>query len=228
MTTHPRTRIKICGIKDAQAATVAANCGADAIGFMFASFSPRFVEPETAAEIMLALPPFVATVGVFVNPDLDQFCDIEEVCPTTYTQLHGNESEVDVQRFGPAIKAIRYQPDTIAADLARWGDNDHVDAILIDGSAGGEGVAFDWRGLRTQLAAAGFGENGPAREGGGNGGGKKIIIAGGLTPENVGEVIRTLRPYGVDISSGVEKSKGEKDPRLIAAFCAAVQRADAG
>lgn len=206
-----RTRIKICGVRDADAALAAAEAGADAIGFVFVRSSVRYVEPEEAYGIMAGLPPFVSTVGLFVNPSVDLFCDTEETCPTTYTQFHGNEDAALVRQCGPGvIKAVRFDPDSIAADLARWDAVDEVDAILVDGSAGGEGVSFDWSKLAPLVDNIA----------------KPIILAGGLTPENVGEAIRAVRPYGVDVSSGVERERGVKDAGLIEAFCRAVRRAD--
>jgi len=205
------TRIKICGIRDAESARVAAECGADAIGFVFVRSSPRFIQPEAAFEIMATLPPLVSSVGVFMNHSLDAFSDIEETCPTTLSQLHGNEDEKLVRQCGPGvIRGIRYDPETIAAELARWGALDEVDAILVDGSAGGEGQAFDWAGLAAAVEQVA----------------KPIFLAGGLTPGNVGEAVRAVRPYAVDVSSGVERERGVKDPALIAAFCEAVRRAN--
>lgn len=207
----PRTRIKICGISTTDHALAAAEAGADAIGFMFYRESPRWIDPDDARAIMDTLPPLVATVGVFVNPSIEKFCDCEEACPTNYVQLHGQEDEAMVRQCGPwLIRAVRYDAATIAADLARWDAIDEVDAILVDGSVGGEGVTLDWHGL----AAAARPISTP------------IILAGGLTPENVGEAIRVVRPYGVDVSSGVERSRGQKDPDLIRDFCRAVREAD--
>jgi phosphoribosylanthranilate isomerase len=207
-----RTRVKICGVKDAETALSAAESGADAVGFVFVRSSPRFVTPEVAQEILLALPPFVSTVGVFMNHSPDAFADIEEVCPTTHTQLHGNEAEAVVTQCGPVIKAVRYAADTIAAELERWEKCDDVEAILIDGPAPGEGVAFRWEDLPPLLEKVS----------------KPVVLAGGLTPENVAEAVRVVRPWGVDVSSGVEASRGVKDPALIEAFCEAVMRADLG
>lgn len=208
-----RTRIKVCGIRDIESALAAADAGADAIGFMFHPRSVRFIEPDAAADIAVMLPPLVSTVAVFVNPTLDRFMDIEEACPTTHTQLHGEESEELVRECAPVIKAVRFDPATIAAELKRWSVMPEVDAILVDGSAGGRGETFDW----SALAAASGRERIDT----------PIIIAGGLTPANVGEAIRAVRPWAVDVSSGVESSPGRKDPALIEAFCDAVQRADA-
>jgi phosphoribosylanthranilate isomerase len=115
------------------------------------------------------------------------------------------------------IKAVRFDPATIRAELELWGDVEEVDAILIDGSAGGKGVAFDW----SALADAVGGPGAPKVE-------KPLFLAGGLTPENVGAAIRAVRPFAVDVSSGVERERGKKDHALISAFCAAVRQADAG
>lgn len=206
-----RTRIKICGVRDVETAGAAADAGADAIGLMFVRSSPRLIMPEVAQEIMLSLPPLVATVGVFMNHSVDAFTDIEEQCPTTHTQLHGNEDERLVGQCGPAIKAVRFDPATIGAELARWEACDDVEAILLDSPTPGGGVAFEWEQLVPLLEAVS----------------KPIFLAGGLTPENVGEAIRVVRPYAVDVSSGVEKERGVKDAGLIEAFCEAVREADA-
>lgn len=208
-----RTRIKICGIRDVDAALAAADAGADAIGFMFYKDSSRAITLDEASEIMGVLPPCVSTVGVFVNPMLDEFCDAEEACPTTLVQFHGQETLELVQRCGPnLIKAVRFEEATIAEELGKWSEVAEVDAVLIDGSAGGEGTAFDWSKLSD------FVDDYP----------KPIFLAGGLTPANVAEAIRIVRPYAVDVSSGVEKGRGVKDPALIEEFCEAVQEADRG
>lgn len=206
-----RTRIKICGVRDSDTALAAADVGADAVGFVFIRSSPRCVTPDEAANILLDLPAFVTTVGVFMNHAPETFMDIEEECPTSHSQLHGNEDEHVVRACGPVIKAVRYSAESIAGELARWDACEDVEAILIDGPAPGEGVAFQWADLvpHTQRLS------------------KPFILAGGLNPENVAEAIRTLRPWAVDVSSGVEKAKGIKDADLIEAFCDAVHRADA-
>lgn len=206
-----RTRIKICGVKDEETALHAAECGADAIGFVFVRSSPRFVDPQEAQSILLALPPMVSTVGVFMNHSPDAFGDIEEQCPTTHSQLHGNEDEKTVGACGPVIKAVRYDAATIAAELDRWDNCADVEAILIDGPAPGEGVAFRWEDLPPLLEEIG----------------KPIILAGGLNAGNVAEAIRIVRPWAVDVSSGVESARGVKSPELVEAFCEAVRRADA-
>jgi phosphoribosylanthranilate isomerase len=206
-----RTRIKICGIRAEEAALAAIEAGADAVGFVFVRSSPRYIEPEDAYAIMAGLSPLVSTVGVFMNQSLDAFCDVEEVCPTTYSQLHGAENEQLVRSCGPGvIKAVRFDPATIGEELARWDGVDEVDAIMVDGPSAGSGEAFDWSLLASQCARLT----------------KPLFLAGGLTPENVGDAIRAVRPYAVDVSSGVERERGVKDPELIDAFCEAVRRAD--
>ncbi len=207
-----RTRVKICGIRDIETALVAADAGADAVGFVFVKSSPRYIDPLEAADIMFALPPLVASVGVFMNHSVQAFADIEEQCPTTHTQLHGNEDEKAVAACGPAIKAVRFDEATIAAELSRWQAVGEVEAIMIDSPTPGAGVAFDWASLAPLVERAE----------------KPIFLAGGLTPGNVAEAIRTVRPYAVDVSSGVERERGVKDPALIEAFLEAVREADAG
>lgn len=208
-----RTRIKICGIRTEEALYAAADAGADAVGFMFVPTSPRYIEPAEAYDLMSILPPLVASVGVFADPSAEEFSNIEETCPTMYTQLHGLESEKTVRAYGPdVIKGVRYDAATIGAELARWGAHEDVCAILVDGSAGGEGKAFDWSALAPLVAECA----------------KPIILAGGLNAENVGAAVRACRPWAVDVSSGVERERGVKDAGLIEAFCEAVRLADAG
>lgn len=207
-----RTRVKICGIRDAAGLRAAVEAGADAVGFVFVRKSPRYIRPKDAWELFREMPPFFTTVGLFVNASIDDYAHTERECPTDFGQLHGDESEQTVQACGPRlIKAIRFDAATIEADLRRWSDIDEVDGILVDGSAGGEGATLPWD-LLAQAADACS---------------KPLILAGGLTPENVGEAIRVVRPFAVDVSSGVESSPGVKDPARVRAFCAAVRGADA-
>jgi len=202
-----KTRIKICGVRDRDIAHAAIDAGADALGFVFEPRSPRFIDPADAWDILQHLPPMVTTVALLVNPSLNRFCDAEQACPTDYTQLHGNETESLVRRCGPrVIKAVRFDPKTIDEQLARWDAVAEVDAILVDGSPGGQGVALDWAQLGGRIGSITT----------------PIILAGGLTPDNVADAIRAVRPYAVDVSSGVERERGTKDPALIAAFCRAV------
>jgi len=211
--TMSRTRVKICGISTEDALFAAADEGADAVGFMFVKDSPRYIDPEEAADLLGLLPTFVSAVAVHADPDPDAFAEIEQTCPAAYTQLHGSEDTRLVRACGPdVIKAIRFDEATIAGELATWGELDEVSAILVDGSAGGKGIAFDWSLLAPHI------ETCP----------KPVILAGGLMPDNVSAAIRACRPWGVDVSSGVESERGVKDARLIAAFCKAVRKADAG
>jgi phosphoribosylanthranilate isomerase len=208
----PRTRIKVCGITEITALQACAHHGVDAIGFVFAADSPRVIDPEDAFALTAHLPALMSTVGVFRDLDVDAFCDIEEICPTIYSQLHGEEDIDTVVRCGPdIIKGIAFDPKTIGRELMKWASVDEVCAILIDAKTPGAGEAFDWEQLKPSMSMVN----------------KPIIIAGGLTPENVGACIRTLRPFGVDVSSGVESARGVKDVKKIATFCEAVQRADA-
>jgi phosphoribosylanthranilate isomerase len=210
MSTH-RTRVKVCGITSYDDAMYAVDAGADAIGFIFVEDTPRFIEPEKAAGIMFSLPPFVSTVGVVRDLDVDAFCDLEQMCPAHSMQLHGKEPVDVVKQCGPGvIKAFKYEDATINSQLTRWGKVDEVDALLIDGSDGGEGKAFDWSNLKAHI----------------DGFSKPIIIAGGIDADNVTQVIQTLRPYGVDVSSGVEDEPGTKNAEKIAKLCAAVRAAD--
>lgn len=208
-----RTRIKICGVRDEATAAAAVEAGADALGFVFVRSSPRFIEPARAWEVLGGLPPMITTVGLFVDATVDDYADVEEVCPTDYGQLHGQEREDVVRACGPrVIKAVRFDARTIEAELRRWSALEEVDAVLVDGSAGGEGESFEWSALAAAKSACA----------------KPIILAGGLDASNVGEAVRAVRPYAVDVSSGVERERGVKDAGLIVAFCEAVRRADAG
>lgn len=206
-----RTRIKICGITTPEAAWCAVEAGADALGFVFVRSSARYIDPERAWEIASVLPPFVAIVGLFVDPSLDDYDEVREEFPCDYAQLHGSEPEPLVRDCGPdVIKAVRFDPATIEHELLRWSRVADVGAILVDGSAGGGGVAFDWAALARVRDASDH----------------PLIVAGGLDATNVGGAIRAVRPFAVDVSSGVESAPGEKDPRKIAAFCRAVREAD--
>jgi phosphoribosylanthranilate isomerase len=207
-----RTRIKVCGITSLDSAWAAVEAGADVLGFVFVPESPRCIEPDDAFEIVSALPPMVGTVAVFRDATLDRFCEVEQFCPTEWSQLHGHEPEGLVRDCGPRlIRGIRFSPGTIAAELARWHALEEVEAILVDGSAGGEGGAFDWGALVEPMGSIAT----------------PVIIAGGLHAGNVGEAIRACRPYAVDVSSGVESSPGVKDAAKIREFCRAVREADA-
>eukprot|EP00913_Durusdinium_trenchii_P006077 g5689.t1 len=174
--------------------------------------SPRAIGPAAGLEIIGALPLFVTPVGVVADLDVDAFCDLEAECPAPVFQLHGREDEKTVRACGPGVvKAFKYDAATIDSQLKRWDAIDEVEAVLIDGSSGGEGTSFDWDALGGKLDSFS----------------KRVILAGGLHAGNVGEAIRAVRPYAVDVSSGVESAPGVKDLDKIRAFCAAVRAADA-
>lgn len=207
----PRTRIKICGIRDEEALYAAIDAGADAVGFVFVQASPRHVRPEQAFDLMGLLPPMVVGVGVFQDMSVDDFGDIEQICPVHHAQLHGSEDAETVEDCGPdVIKAVRFGSETFERDLVRWDEDENVAAILVDGPSAGSGEALDWAAVARATERVV----------------KPLILAGGLTPANVAEAVRTVRPYAVDVSSGVERERGVKDLAKIEAFCDAVRRAD--
>ncbi|MFG0258489.1 MAG: N-(5'-phosphoribosyl)anthranilate isomerase [Phycisphaerales bacterium JB043] len=201
-----RTRIKICGIRTLEHARCAVDAGADALGLVFASRSPRFIEPSEAWAIVNRLPPMVTTVGLTVDASPEEYQSIVEVCPTDFGQLHGSETVEIAQECGPrVIKAIQFDAETIEDDLRAWSAIEEVDAVLVDGGRGGEGITLDWERLaRAKEACA-----------------KPLILAGGLDASNVARAIEVVRPYAVDVSSGVESERGVKDESKIAAFCEA-------
>lgn len=197
-------RVKICGIMDPAAALAAAEAGADAVGFVFAP-SRRQVTVEQARRIVAALPPFVTKVGVFVDEAPQRVRQIAEAVRLDAVQLHGGEPPAYAEALGlPVIKAIRMRDREAVAAMRGY----RVAAFLLDSFepdlAGGTGRPFDW------ALAAGLQAPAP------------LILAGGLTPDNVGEAIETVRPYAVDVSSGVE-TDGRKDPAKIRAFIARVR-----
>ncbi|MCY1206202.1 N-(5'-phosphoribosyl)anthranilate isomerase [compost metagenome] len=195
-------RIKICGITRIEDALAAIAAGADALGFVFYARSPRAVTPAQASAIIAALPPFVTTVGLFVDMSRAELTRLLSEVPLDLLQFHGDEGPDDCAGYGrPYIKALRVKAgDDVAAAIARY---PAASGILLDtfvaGTPGGTGEAFDWS-LVPQDAA------------------KPLILAGGLTPENVADAVRQVRPYAVDVSGGVEASKGIKDAAKIQAF----------
>jgi phosphoribosylanthranilate isomerase len=203
------TRVKICGITSRQDAAAAVAAGADALGFVFVLDTPRCIRAEVAERIVAGLPPFLTTVGVFVNQALDEVLEIAARCRLQAVQLHGEEPEEIARRIPVrVIKAIRVRNRESLRPVATY----PADAFLLDayveGKAGGTGTAFPW-----DLVAA-ITERAP------------IILSGGLRPDNVEAAVRCLRPYAVDVSSGVEVRPGEKDPQKVREFVAAVRRAD--
>ncbi|HYE63052.1 MAG TPA: hypothetical protein VD997_13730 [Phycisphaerales bacterium] len=203
-----RTRITVCGITEEEQAFIAADAGADAIGFVFTPMSPRAIDPAAAYDIMSVMPPLLASVGEFCDPTVDQFVDAEEACPTIYTKFAGDEDVQLVRTCGPdVIKLVRYDEATFARDLARWDEVEEVCAVMVQAPGPG---AFDWARLTPHI------EN--IR--------KPIILTGGLTPQNVGEAILAVRPWAVEACAGVEHAPGVKDVQMIEDFCLAVQGAD--
>lgn len=204
-----RTRIKICGITRPADGAAAAEAGADAIGLVFYPPSPRFLSLERALEIRDALPPFVQVVALFVNPDAAQVAQVMGRVRPSLLQFHGEETPRFCEEFGvPYVKACRVKAGVDLLEYLRpfsraagWLLDSHV------AEYGGVGESFDW-----SLAPA-------VRE-------RPIILSGGLAPANVAEAIRRVKPWGVDVSSGVESAKGIKDAGKIAAFIAEVRNAD--
>ncbi len=200
-------RVKICGITRVEDALAAAAAGADAIGLVFYAKSPRAVDIEQAREILAALPPFVTTVGLFVDAERSELERILASVPLDLLQFHGDESVQQCEAFGrPYIKALRVKAgDGIAAQVARYPS---AQGILLDayveGVPGGTGEAFDWSLIPQALS-------------------KPLILAGGLRPDNVAEAVSRVRPYAVDVSGGVEASKGVKDVEKVGAFIRAAR-----
>lgn len=197
-----RVRVKICGITRVEDGIAAARAGADAIGLVFYSPSPRNVSPAMAEQIIRELPPFITKVGLFVDAADSEVRSVLGNVGLDMLQFHGNETGRYCEQFAkPWLKAIRMNPGVKLADMVdRFAGSS---GLLLDscvpGKAGGTGEVFDWNSL-----------GGPLQ--------KPVILAGGLNPGNVAEAIRTARPYAVDVSSGVESAPGLKDARKIADF----------
>ena len=196
-----RTRVKICGITRPQDAEFIAEMGADAIGLVFYSASPRAVTVAQAGQIVASLPPFVSVVALFVNAAVSEVEACLASLPVDILQFHGDESPDYCVQFGlPYMKAIRMREDTDLKELAK--QYHHASALLLDsyqaGVPGGTGRVFDWSMIDTID--------------------KPIILAGGLTVENVASAIKQVQPYAVDVSGGVEGDKGFKEKTMIEAF----------
>lgn len=202
-------RSKICGITRIEDALAAAEAGADAIGFVFYAKSPRAVNVRQARAIIAELPPFVTTVGLFVNATRCELNEILEVVPLDLLQFHGDETPQDCEGYHrPWIKALRVRPgdDLEAACQLYAGARGILLDTYVPGVPGGTGEAFDWSLVPARL-------------------GKPIILAGGLSADNVGQAIARVKPYAVDVSGGVEQAKGIKDAAKIEAFMQAVKQA---
>jgi phosphoribosylanthranilate isomerase len=213
---HSRTRIKVCGITNIDDAREAIKAGADALGFIFVESSPRYISPEKTKEIVAQLPPFVQYVGVFVNEDPVEVEEIIEYCGLSCVQLHGSEDAEYCRELSHAatpcvvIKAFRIDARAIAADFQPYAES--VKGFLLDtyaeGQEGGTGKTFDWaiiKSLNLKLP---------------------IILAGGLNPENAAEAVRAVRPFAIDINSGIEEQPGKKDYAKLHSLVTSVILAD--
>ena len=202
------TRVKVCGITNREDARQAVDLGADALGFIFHPASPRYIAPEAAARIIRDLPPFVASVGVFVDASVLRVRSLVRNCLLSAVQFHGEETPAYCGGFPvKVIKAFRVKGTRLPRGLSRF----VVDAILLDtfrsGVPGGTGQVFDWD---VAKRAKRYG---------------RIILAGGLNPANVRDAVQAVRPFAVDVSSGVEAFPGKKDPKLLEEFFLRVRRA---
>ncbi len=206
-------RVKICGITNYEDASIAVKLGADALGFIFAQ-SPRQVTPEEARDIICAIPPFVKTVGVFVNEDPATIKKIIQFCGLDLVQLHGDESpDLCLELMPHTIKAFQLKDESSLAAIDPY--LGRIRALLFDTYSkekrGGTGQTFDW-----ELAVRGKELGVP------------IIIAGGLTPSNIERAISTVRPFAVDVSSGVEERPAKKSPLLMRRLMENIKKIDMG
>ncbi|HJU71577.1 MAG TPA: phosphoribosylanthranilate isomerase [Paucimonas sp.] len=216
-----QTRIKICGLTRAEDAQAAIAAGADAIGFVFYRKSPRYIAPDAAARLISVLPPFVTTVGLFVNASCDEVAEVVAQTPISLLQFHGDETAEACDAAASAVnrrflRAIRIRPDISQSNLLEC-EQDYRAAsklfagLLLDTYAegyGGSGKVFDWSVIPEDLA-------------------HRVVLSGGLSARNATEAVVRVRPYAVDVSSGVEIDKGIKDAARIRAFIDAVRLADA-
>ena len=215
-----KTRTKICGITRIEDLRAVVNAGADALGFVFYPPSPRYLTPEAAAPLIAAIPPFVTSVGLFVNASLEELQTVIKLAPIQLLQFHGDESAQECHRLAsavnrPFIRAFRVKPDTSAADLLECEAEYQAASPLFQGllldtfvdSFGGSGKVFDWSLIPKELAP-------------------RVVLSGGLSVQNATDAVVGVRPFAVDISSGVELSKGVKDAAKVRAFVQAVRLAD--
>ena len=196
--------VKICGVRTPADLEACATAGVDAVGLVFAPGSPRELDPAAFVDLIAEMPDALEPIGLFVDPDTD----LLEAWPGAWIQLHGEESAARVTSIAAEtghriIKAFSFDADA----CRRWDEHPDVEILLIDGPRGGSGEPFDHAALAPLLATLQ----------------KPVIIAGGLDPEIVGDVVRNLEPFGVDVSSGVESSRGVKDHDRIRGFVAAAR-----
>lgn len=217
--TH-RTRIKLCGLTREQDVQAAVSAGADAIGLVFYESSPRHVTPERAAQLLSNLPSFISAVGLFVNASPDQVQAVTEQAPITALQFHGDETpeqcaEMAARVRRPFLRALRVKPEMNVGDLLEYAEcyrraSPLFSGLLLDTwveGYGGSGKVFDWSIVPKEIA-------------------HQVVLSGGLTVQNVTEAIHRVRPYAVDVSSGIEQGKGIKDAARMQAFVNAVRAAE--
>ncbi len=203
-------RVKICGITTPGDALLAVEAGADALGFIFYPKSPRYITPKEAGSILAQLPPFITTVGVFVDEKPKRVREITAEAGLNTVQLHGQESPAYCENMGKSvIKALRVRGEQDIAEMHAY----NVSALLLDtykkGALGGTGEVFDWD-IAVKAVA--------------NGLKTPVILSGGLTPSNVSDAVKRVRPYAVDVSSGVESGPGVKDRDKVFAFVRAAKK----
>jgi phosphoribosylanthranilate isomerase len=218
---NQRTRIKICGLSQPMDVQVAVEAGADALGFVFYEKSPRFVAPQRAGELLAAVPAYVTTVGLFVNDSEQYVKEVIADAPVSLLQFHGDETPEECRLIADAVnrpftRALRVQPGMGADDLLecertyRAAGGPRFAGLLLDAFVdgyGGGGKVFDWSLIPKELAP-------------------RVVLSGGLNAQNVADAITRVRPYAVDVSSGVEATKGIKDSARIREFIHAVRQAD--
>ncbi len=208
-------RVKVCGLTDPYQATTICEAGVQAIGLVFVSKSPRYVPKEDARQIIKKLPPLVQTVGVFVDESIDAIKEVVRFCGLDMVQLHGNEPPGYCKLLAPrVIKAFRVKDKMVLDEIQDY--KGAIRGILLDAwsrkAQGGTGKVFDWQIARKAVLLAEM----------------PVILAGGLAPDNVAEAVRLVRPWGVDVSSGVESSPGIKDLNKVRQFMQAVNTTDFG
>ena len=217
---NTRTKIKICGFTRSDDVRSAIDAGADALGFVFYPPSPRYVSPVAAAQLLAGLPPFVMSVGLFVNAGVDEVVAVLAQAPVQMLQFHGDETVQQCHQIAnavnrPFMRVFRVKPDTSAEDLLEYEAQCRAHGPLFSGllldtfvdSFGGSGKVFDWSLIPKELAP-------------------RVVLSGGLSVQNATDAVSRVRPFAVDISSGVELAKGVKDAVKMRAFIAAVRLAD--
>ena len=218
--TPRRTRIKLCGLSRPNDVAAAVAAGADAIGLVFYEKSPRYVSPAGARALLAGLPPYVSAVGLFVNATPEQVREVLRQAPLAALQFHGDETPQQCAAIAEAsgrafTRALRVRPEMTPVDLLEYDRAHRVASPLFSGllldtwaeAYGGSGKVFDWSLVPAELAP-------------------RVVLSGGLNAQNVGDAIARMRPLAVDVSSGIEREKGVKDPARMQEFVRAVRAAD--